>query len=180
MTTRFVQLFAITASLALAAVFAPAQSSFKDELDLGVQAYKAAKYEEAIQHFQNATSLNPQKAVAHLYLATAYGQQYIPGVETPENIHLAEAAISEYQAVLKIDQHSINSLQGIAYLRLEQKKFADAKAFYHRAIEEDPNDAESYYSVGVIDWTQAYTRRTAEYSKLNMRPEDSLISRAEC
>ena len=73
MMTRFVQLFAITASLALAAVFAPAQRSFKDELDLGVQAYKAAKYEEAIQHFQNATSLNPQKAVAHLYLATLMG-----------------------------------------------------------------------------------------------------------
>jgi tetratricopeptide (TPR) repeat protein len=168
------------ASIATLASMLIAQTGFRDELNLGVQAYKQAKYEEAIQHFQSAASLDPKNALAHLYLATSYAQQYSPGVEAPENAHWAEAAISEYEAVLRINSQSMDSLKGIAYLRLQQKKFDNAKAFFHEAIEVDAGDPENYYSVGVIDWTQAYTRRTAEYSKLKMRPDEFLINKAEC
>ena len=34
------------------------------------------------------------------------------------------------------------------------KKFEDAKTYYRKALEIDPNDPEPYYSVGVIDWTR--------------------------
>lgn len=177
---KFLLQLALTTTFALAAIIATAQNTFEYELDMGARAYRAARYEEAVQHFQNATNLDPQKSIAHLYLATAYAQQFIPGVETADNSHLAEAAVSEYQAILKIDQHSINSLKGIAYIRLQQKRFEDAKAFYHRAIGEDQNDAEAYYSIGVIDWTQVYSRRMKEYLKIDVKPDGSLISRPEC
>ena len=52
----------------------------------------------------------------------------------------------------------MNSIKGIAFLYLNMKKFDDAKSYYHKAIDLDPNDPEAYYSVGVIDWTQAYNR----------------------
>lgn len=156
-----------------------AQSSFGEELNLGVQAYREAKYEEAIQHFQNATNIDPQKWVAHLYLATAYAQQYIPGVETPDNTHMAEAAVAEYQAVLRINPSCSDSVKGVAYVS-SAKRFKEARTFYHRAIDLDASDPEIYYSIGVIDWTQAYTRRMAERAKLNLKPEESLISKAEC
>ena len=42
-------------------------------------AYKNAKYEEAIDHFQQAVALDPSLINAKMYLATAFAQQYIPG-----------------------------------------------------------------------------------------------------
>ena len=70
------------------------------ELDLGVAAYKSVKYGEAIQHFQKAVSLDPTLQQAHLYLGTAFAQQYIPGAD---NNKMAEQAIAHYKAVLQLD-----------------------------------------------------------------------------
>jgi len=52
--------------------------SARDELNEGVQAYRLTKYEDAIQHFQKSVELDPTLVTAHLYLATALAQQYIP------------------------------------------------------------------------------------------------------
>ena len=116
-------LFLMTAALAIA------QDNFGEEMNLGIQAYKAARFDEAITHFRNAVSIRPQHENAHLYLATAYAQQYIPGVESVENLEFGNVAIAEYQKVLEINPKSYNSLKGSAFLYLQMKKFADAKAF---------------------------------------------------
>ena len=75
----------------------------RDQLNKGVQSYKNSRYEEAIEHFKNAVSLDPSLLNARLYLATAYAQQYIPGAETEENKRMANSAIEEYKQVLKRD-----------------------------------------------------------------------------
>ena len=146
----------------------------RDQLNKGVASYKNARYEQAIDHFQQAVSLDPSLINARLYLATAYAQQYIPGADTPENNRFAEQAIESYKQVLNVDPKNINSIKGIAYLYLQMKKFALAKEFYKKASEVDPNDPEPYYSVAVIDWTQTYVPRQEERAKLGMKPEDSL------
>jgi tetratricopeptide (TPR) repeat protein len=146
----------------------------RDHLNKGVQAYKNAKYEQAIDHFQEAVALDPTLINARLYLATAFAQQYIPGADTPDNNKYAEQAIDQYKLVLNADPKNINSVKGIAYLYLQQKKFDLAKQFYKKASEIDPNDAEPYYSVAVIDWTQTYVPRQEERAKLGMKPDDSL------
>src|ERR1700758_5885155 len=81
----------------------------RDQLNKGVQAYKNAKYEDAIEHFKNAVDLDPSLTNARLYLATAYAQQYIPGVDSPDNNKFAEQAIGQYKAVLELDPKNINS-----------------------------------------------------------------------
>jgi tetratricopeptide (TPR) repeat protein len=68
----------------------------------------------------------------------------------------------------------VNSAKGIAYLYLNMKKFDDAKKYYRMASDIDPNDAEPYYSVGVIDWTACYQPRMEERAKLGMKPEEHL------
>jgi len=146
----------------------------RDHLNKGVQAYKNAKYEQAIDHFQQAVKLDPSLINARLYLATAYAQQYIPGADTPDNNRMAEQAIDQYQQVLQVDPKNINSIKGIAYLYLQQKKFDKAKEYYKKASEADPNDPEPYYSVAVIDWTQTYQPRQEERAKLGMKPDDAL------
>jgi len=146
----------------------------RDQLNKGVAAYKNAKYEEAIDKFQNAVSLDPTLLNARLYLATAYAQQYIPGADTPDNNKMGDEAIAQYKEVLQRDPKNINSIKGIAYIYLQMKKFDDAKDYYRKAVTADPNDPEPYYSVGVIDWTQSYQPRMEERAKLGLKPEESL------
>jgi len=149
----------------------------RDHLNKGVQAYKNSKFEQAIDHFQQAVALDPTLINARLYLATAYAQQYIPGADTPDNNRFGEQAIDTYKQVLQSDPKNINSIKGIAYLYLQMKKFPLAKEYYKKASEVDPNDPEPYYSVAVIDWTQTYVPRQEERAKLGMKPEDSLPAR---
>jgi tetratricopeptide (TPR) repeat protein len=128
----------------------------RDQLNKGVQAYKAANYEQAIGHFQNAISLDGDLKVAKMYLATVYAQQYVEGVDTPENLRNAEQAITQYKVVLQSDPNNAICLKGIASLYREQAKFDQAREYTKKAIAADPNDPENYYTLGVIDWTQAF------------------------
>jgi len=146
----------------------------RDQLNKGVSSYKNARYEQAIDHFQQAVSLDPSLINARLYLATAYAQQYIPGVDAEDNVRMANQAIDQYKAVLERDHKNINSVKGIAYLYLQMKKFEDAKSYYRKAIEMDPNDPEPYYSIGVIDWTQCYQPRMEKRAQLGLKPEEML------
>lgn len=162
--------------LLLSSFFANAQS-YDDELQLGGTAYRDSRYEEAIQHFRKATELDPGQLLAHLYLAMAYGSQYIPGVETRDNRRMAEQAIEQYQRVLDLDadrSSKINSTKGIAHLYLNMKKFEDAKEYYQKASALDPQDPENYYGIGVIDWTACYGSRMGARAKLNMAPGENL------
>jgi tetratricopeptide (TPR) repeat protein len=153
----------------------------RDQLNKGVASYKNAKYEEAIDHFQQSVSLDPNLIVARMYLATAFAQQYIPGVDAPDNTRMGEQAIEQYKHVLEsgnpAKELQINSNKGIAYIYLNMKRFDDAKTYYRKAQDLDPNDPEPYYSVGVIDWTQTYQPRMEARAKLGLKPEDSLSAK---
>lgn len=152
----------------------------RDQLNKGVQSFKNARYEEAINHFKEAVSLDPTLVNARLYLATAYAQQYVPGADTEDNNRMGESAIDEYKKVLQQDPKNVGSVKGIAYLYLQMKKFEDAKTYYRKAAEIDPNDPENYYSIGVIDWTEAYQPRMEERAKLGLKPTDSLNDKKVC
>ena len=152
----------------------------RDQLNKGVKAYKDNHYEQAITHFQNAVNLDPALINARMYLATAYVSQFIPGIDSPENLRTAQQAIDEYQKVIDANpsrDQKVNSAKGIAYLYLNEKKWDDAKKYYRMASELDPNDAEPYYSVGVIDWSQSYQPRMEERSKLGMKPDEHLSAK---
>src|SRR5512146_309975 len=100
---RTVLLLLVTASLLQAQQPADPRSAARTALNQGVAAYKQARYEEAISAFRKAASLDPDLIVAHLYLATALAQQYIPGDredDTPDNKAYAEQAIAEYRRVV--------------------------------------------------------------------------------
>jgi len=155
----------------------------RDQLNKGVQAYKNAKYDDAIDHFQKAVALDPTLVNARLYLATAYMGQYIPGADSPDNNRYADQAIATFKDVL--DQHppkqqQIHSLKGIASMYFQEKKFPEAKEYYDKITQLDPNDPETYYSIAVIDWTQAYQKRMGERAKLGLKPTDELKDKKDC
>jgi len=152
----------------------------RDQLNKGVKAYKDNHYEQAIDHFQQAVQLDPSLINARMYLATAYVSQYIPGVDSPDNLRTADEAIKEYQTVIDANpsrEQKVNSAKGIAYLYLNEKKWEDAKKYYRMASDLDPNDPEPYYSVGVIDWTAAYQPRMEKRAGLGMKPDEHLSAK---
>jgi Tetratricopeptide repeat len=152
----------------------------RDQLNKGVKSYKDNHYEEAIGHFQQAVQLDPSLMNARMYLATAFVSQYIPGVDSPDNLRTAQQAIEEYQKVIDSNpsrDQKVNSAKGIAYLYLNMKKWDDAKKYYRMASDADPNDPEPYYSVGVIDWTACYQPRMEERAKLGLKPEEHLSAK---
>jgi tetratricopeptide (TPR) repeat protein len=126
------------------------------EINQGTEAYRSARYSEAIDHFQKATELAPCHKIARLYLATALAQNVVPGLTTPENLKMAEQAIGNFQIVLTQSPHDVNSLKMVAAVYFSIKKFDDARAWQKKVLAEDPHDAEAAYTVGVIDWTQAH------------------------
>jgi len=149
----------------------------RDQLNKGVAAYRNGKYEEAIDHFQQAASLDPKLLNAQLYLATALANQYTPGVESADNTRIANQAIDEFKKVLdekpKRDQR-LTCLKGIASLYFNMKKWDEAKQFHHQVAEHDPNDPEAYYSIGVIDWTEAYQETAEAKSKDGLKVDDDI------
>ncbi|MGA2674601.1 MAG: tetratricopeptide repeat protein [Terracidiphilus sp.] len=128
----------------------------RDQLNKGVDAYKSARYEEAIGHFQKATQLDPGLPMAKSYLATALAQNVVPGLDTPDNLKTAQQAIDIFQEVLAKDPSDVNSLKQVAGIYFSIKKLDDAKAWQKKVLAVDPKDPEAAYTVGVIDWTEAH------------------------
>jgi tetratricopeptide (TPR) repeat protein len=128
----------------------------RDQLVKGVQAFKAGHYEEAVNHFQNSINLDPNYESARLYLATAYSYQVVPNLDTPENLATAKKAMDGFNEVLAKNPNDLDALRQIASIERNIKQFDQAKATEQKIISLDPNDAEANYTIGVIDWTQAY------------------------
>lgn len=144
----------------------------RDHLNKGVQAYKNARYPEAIEHFKQAIALDPTFPTARLYLATAYMVQYIPGAESQENMQLAQNAHDEFLRVLEQDPNNEVAVASIASLYFNQKKFDEASEWYTKLIGVNPANKEAFYTLGVIAWTKAFQDNAEARARLGMRPED--------
>src|ERR1700757_4793971 len=106
----------------------------RDQLNKGVEAYKSAHYEEAINHFQKATELDPTLPMAKSYLATALSQNVVPGLDTPDNLKTAQQAISMFEEVLQKDPNDVNSMKQIAGIYFSITKFLEAKEWQKKVL----------------------------------------------
>ena len=153
----------------------------RDQLNKGVQAYKNARFEEAIDHFQNAERLDPALEMAPLYLATAYAQQVVPDANTPENHKNADLAVNAYQQVLAKDPNDLNALKGIAAVYLNTGKTTEAKEWQTKVTAVDPNDPVARYTIGVIDWRVAYRNAIQTRTSLGLQDNgDPIKDKAAC
>jgi tetratricopeptide (TPR) repeat protein len=132
----------------------------RDQLTKGVQAFKNAQYEGAVNHFQNSIALDPNYEDAKLYLATAYSYQVVPNLQTPENLAIAQKALDGFKVVLAKDPNDLTALKQMASINRNIGKFDQAKDFEKKVIAIAPNDAEAYYTIGVIDWTTEHYKNT--------------------
>ena len=132
----------------------------RDQLVKGVQAFKAGQYEQAVDHFQQSVALDPDYDSARLYLATAYAQQVVPNLDSPDNVKMANKALDGFNYVLTKKPDDLGALQQIASLHRNIKQFDLAKADELKILSIKPDDANANYTIGVIDWQTAYKNST--------------------
>jgi len=150
------------------AIAAPqtASGEAKNHLNQGIEALKQYRYESAVEHFRQARKLDPQSRTAAMYLATALGGWgYVPGVDTPDNLQVASEAIDIFKQVLALDPQSVTAFKWLGFLEMGTRNYEEAKSYYHQASQAAATDPEAFYSVGVVDWVQAYRQRAEERSK---------------
>jgi TonB family protein len=94
----------------------------RTELNEGARAYKDGRFDEAEQHFRRALELDPTQKNALLFIARAVQQQYKPGVETPENVAIAERAVAAYQDVLNKDPQNDDAYKATLFLYGQMKR----------------------------------------------------------
>lgn len=154
----------------------------RDNLNKGVQAFKGAKYGDAVEYFKKAIELDPTYPTARLYLATAYMSQYIPGADSPENNAYATEAANNFKLILETDPKNTAALKSLASLAFQQtsgmsamsdkiKQFDVAAEWYKKLAEADPNEKEAFYSLGVVAWSKFYPAWMEARTKLGMKPE---------
>jgi len=144
----------------------------RDNLNKGVQAFKGAKYSDAVEYFKKAVDLDPTFPTARLYLATAYMSQFIPGADSPENMQYAKSAMDQFQKVLADDNKNVLATQSIANLYYQQKKFDEAEEWNRKVLKLDPKNKEAYYTLGVLAWTKWLPVDRQARIDSKMKPED--------
>ena len=96
MISRLVLMGSLLVCLAIAGMAQDeAKVSARDQVNEGVQAFQQAHYEDAIEHFEQAVTLDPDLMQARMYLAATYLQVFEPGVDTPENVIWATKALDQ-------------------------------------------------------------------------------------
>ena len=161
---------------------AVAQDTWNAWLQEGLNAFKGGRYSDAVAAFQESVDLNPSAVEPHLYLASAWMNQYIPGATSSENLQVAVNAERGLLSVLDLDPRNVTALESLASLKylesqgtqeLEEKlkRLDEARGWYRELLEADPGKKEAHYSLGVIAWATWYPAWNAARVKLGMRPD---------
>jgi tetratricopeptide (TPR) repeat protein len=143
----------------------------RDQLNKGVQSFKATKFDAAIDHFKKAIELDPELKDAELYLATGYAQQFLPHSPTEENQKIADLAVKTFQKVLDKDPKNPTALAGIASIYQNNDQYDKAREAYMKNAEVDPQNHIPFYAVGSVDWIIVHNTE----SKLSPEQKSTLI-----
>lgn len=136
--------------------FAQTLSPAGEALDQGVAAFKSGQYNDAIRDFKKVLVLDPDYTITKLYLGTTYAYQVVPNLKTPENVAAAENAIETFKQISDSYPGYHDALKQLASVYRNIGRLDEARGTELAALKLLPDDAETHYTVGVIDWMQAY------------------------
>ncbi len=139
---------------------------------LGMEAFKAGKTAEAIDHFHGALKADSQDAGVYHNLGLAYERlgrsdasaQFAKAVElrpefTAARYHLArslfkagqpDGAIAELKQTVQSDPRHAAALNLLGVELGKRREFAEALSYLEMAVEADPTHSESHNNLGVV------------------------------
>lgn len=128
----------------------------RDDVNKGVKQFTDQKYDAAVQYFEKAIELDPEFETAYMYLATAYMAQFVPGSTDPRSEQMVLKAIESFKWVVDHaesgSKNKMNAMLYIASLYYQMKKSDESKSWCNRVLATDPQNAEAYYRIAVIDY----------------------------
>ncbi len=161
----------LIAGFIFVASFLFAQSA-ADHLELGRAAFKSGHYAEAVQHFQEAVRVEPGNVTAHIDLATAVEMQFVPGLDSPENVQFAEQAKAEFKTVLGINPNNVPALASLASLAYSRKQSDEAMDWNRKVVAIDPANKQAFYTMGVLAWSEWLPIDRQARTDSGQRPDD--------
>ena len=136
---------------------------------LGYAYAKAELYDEAIEHYQKAISLNPDPEWTSI-VCQALGSIY-----AGEKGNL-EAAISTYQAGIILDPKNYDLYLAIGDIYMASYDLDQAIRSYCDAITLNPNEERGYSKIGIALWEKDYLEEAlvAYHKAVEINPENAL------
>jgi tetratricopeptide (TPR) repeat protein len=148
----------------------------RDSLNKGVEAFSDQKYDAAAQFFQKSVELDPDFEIARMYLATAYTSQFIPGSTDPKSEEMAQKGIETFKQVAELatePDNKLNAMLSIASLNYQLKRYDESKEWCRKVLELDPQNAEAYYRIAVIDFDDSFEQTGIQGEMVEyMSPEE--------
>lgn len=128
---------------------------------------KAELFEDAIQHYQKAIDLNPDREWTSI-VCQALGALY---AEVNGNI---EAAVATYQAGLILDPNNYDLYLALGDIHMADYDLDKAIRAYCDAITLNPNDYRGYSKAGIALWEKDYLEEAlvAYHKAVELNPEN--------
>ena len=128
----------------------------KNQLNEAARSYREGRFAEAEQHSREAAELDPNNKTAPMFIARTIHAQYRPGVQSPDNLAVAQQAIEAYQQLLAKNPQDDEAYKAIAYLYESIKEYDKLKQWISaRATNEsvEPEKrSEAYVVLASKDW----------------------------
>ena len=132
----------------------------KNQLNEAARAYREGHFDESEQHSRRALELDPNNKTAPMFIARSIHAQYRPGVQTPENLAKARAAIEAYQKILANNPKDEEAYKAIAYLYGATKDDEKLRQWISQRANSDATEpekrAEAYIVLASKDWDCSY------------------------
>lgn len=134
---------------------------------LGYAYAKTELYDDAIEHYQKAISLNPDPEWTSI-VCQALGSIYA------ENKGNVEAAVSTYQAGIILDPKNYDLYIALGDIYMADYDLDQAIRSYCDAITLNPDDARAYSKVGIALWEKDYLEEAlvAYHKAVELSPEN--------
>jgi len=118
-------------------------TSADDEIAAGETSLGELEYEAAYKHFDRATRLSPDNALA--FFGKAESGLGVPNVA-------AEDVASAYRRAMELDPENPQYLEAFASHAMDQGRFNEAEQAYLKAANLDPDNAAFYYSEFAVQY----------------------------
>jgi tetratricopeptide (TPR) repeat protein len=147
-------------------------TDFEGWKNRGVEQFRAAKYQDAVDAFQHAVDLRPDDGSIHQLLGTACEQLYVPGGVQPENLAMGSRTENEFKRAFELNPSDSHPLESLASLSYKQHKMQEAREWDSRFLAVNPRNKRAHYWAGLLSWEAFNPDLIAARASANMKPED--------
>ncbi|MDH4272127.1 MAG: tetratricopeptide repeat protein [Candidatus Aminicenantes bacterium] len=138
------------------------------------QLFTDGKFRRAMTEYENTLKYNPDMIQAYRFLGESYKSLYKIGVDTPENLEVADKALDAFKKAYEAEPDNKEIIFSLGDMYNKMKNFEDAEKLYLRILELEPGNMGNYYVVA-----EFYKTYAAENEELRSKAESMYMRRVE-